>query len=350
LKARAIPLQGKKNIIHYRPLHFPEKCPGVGRFFRILNENLIQREVDQLLPPRVDRIACYDSPTQYPLVKKFREQKSIYLAIDDRTRTVWGDSIPGEAEAEMRLLGKVDQVICVSGPLAQTLKSRTPEGYLPPIAVLPNGYDERIFNSSMDYPEPFLLKDIPRPRILIAGHISERIDWDGIAAASVLRPEWTWIFLGPADAGIKEKMRCLLASRAILHAPISAEEIPVWISHVDACAIPYRLNPFTLASDPRKGREYLSMGAAVIGTRIPSLEKYEGLIEWAEVGNGQSYTNALDKLLQEGNDCHLKSSRKEAVEGETWQAKTVQFKRMVIDSRLISNSHQTVLTYQEAKK
>lgn len=192
LGGRCLPFGTDGNSWRYHPLHFPEKLPGLGRVSRGLNGKLIQKEINKLLPPQTDRIVCYDSPTQYPLVKKFRERQSVYLAIDDRTLTVWGDSIPGESEAEKKLLEKVDRVICVSESLAQTLKSRAPKGRTPAISILPNGYDERIFDSSVNYPEPAFLKDLMRPRILIAGHISERIDWDGIAIASRLRPGWVF--------------------------------------------------------------------------------------------------------------------------------------------------------------
>jgi glycosyltransferase involved in cell wall biosynthesis len=330
LRARALLLKGNNNIIQYRPLHFPEKLPGMGRIFKALNEKLIQREIDKLLPHQMDRIVCYDSPTQYPLVMKFQERLSVYLAVDDRTLTVWGNSIPGELEAEKKLLGKVDRVVCVSEPLAQTLKSRAPEGSTPPIFVLPNGYDERIFDSSVDYPEPGFLKEVPRPRILIAGHVSERVDWNGVAAASRLRPDWTWIFLGPADQEMEEKIQSIMNSKAILHPPIPIEEVPAWISHVDACAIPYCLNRFTLASHPIKAIEYLAMGAPALSTRIPSLGGYKGGIEWVEEGDGQGYAKVLDAYVQRELQQKLKKFRRNIVKKETLENRVVQFRQLIL--------------------
>jgi hypothetical protein len=300
LSGRCFAFGKEGNSWRYRPLHFPERLAGMGSIFEALNRKMIQREIDKLLPLQADRIVCYDSPTQYPLAKKFRERKSVYLAVDDRTRTVWGDPIPGEEEAERRLLGKVDQVICVSEPLAQTLKMRSAEEGTPPIFVLPNGYDERIFNSSMDYPEPGFLKDVPRPRVLIAGHVSERIDWDGITAASRLRPDWTWIFVGPADAGMEKKLRVMLDSRALLYPSVPLDSVPAWIRHSDGCAVPYRLNPFTLASSPLKAYEYLAMGASALATRIPSLEKFEDSIYWVRERDGKSYAEGLDQIRRRG--------------------------------------------------
>ena len=331
LSGRCLPFGREGNSWYYRPMHFPEKLPGVGRIFKAINGKLIQKEIDKLLPPQMERIACYDSPSQYPLVKKFRERLSVYLAIDDRTLTVWGNSIPGELEAERRVLGKVDRVVCVSEPLAQTLKFRTPEGRTPPILVLPNGYDERIFDSSMDYPEPGFLKEIPRPRILIAGHVSERIDWDGIAAGSLLRPDWTWIFLGPADRGMEEKLRSLLNSRALLHPSVPLDSVPAWIQHCDACAVPYCLNDFTKASNPLKAIEYLAMGRPVLSTKIPSLNAYGEVIEWVQEGRGDSYASALDRFLSDGRNGSRRPERCNSVRCATWKIKAEQFRSVVLN-------------------
>jgi glycosyltransferase involved in cell wall biosynthesis len=300
----------------------------------------LQRELDELFPRETARIVCYDSPTQDHIVGELRESLSVYLAIDDRTITVRGESISGEIEAEKRLLRKVDRVICVSEPLAQTLKSRTSEGQTPPIFVLPNGYDERIFDPSVDYPEPDFLKDIPRPRILIAGHVSERIDWDGIAGASLLRPDWTWIFLGSADRGMEEKLRNLLDSHAVMHPSIPVDSVPAWIRHSDACAVPYRLNRFTLASHPLKAIEYLAMGAPVLSTRIPSLESYHGGIEWVEEGDGRGYAKVLDALKQKEMQQKLKEIRRNIVKQETWGIRIAQFRQIILSGmkKDLSNS------------
>lgn len=329
LQSRAIALPVNRNLVHYRPLHFPEKLPGMGRILRSLNERLIQREIDKLLSPQMDRIVCYDSPTQYALVKKFREKQSLYLAIDDRTLTVCGNPIAGEQEAERKLLGKVDMVICVSAPLAEILRERLPKGRSIPIHVLPNAYDERIFNTERELPEPSFLQEIPRPRILVSGHITERIDWIGIISSSRLRGEWKWIFVGPADEGMPEKIQKNLNGRGIYHPLIPVEEMPAWIYHCDACAVPYRLNPFTQASHPLKAIEYLAMGKPVLSTRVPSLKCYDGVMHWVEEGVGESYTRMLAQISWQDRDPEIEMLRRRAVAKDSWDARFDQFRNII---------------------
>ncbi len=329
LKFRSKRLPGEALSWHYRPLHYPERLPGIGKIAMALNRRRLQRELEQLVPQGARRIVIYDSPTQDHLVGRLGEDVSVYLAIDDRTVTVWGDPIVGELDAEKRLLAKVDKVICVSEVLAQTLRSRMPEGRVIPVHVLPNGYDERLFDPQKTWGEPAILAGVPKPRILVAGHVSERIDWEGIRGATKARPNWTWVFVGPADPGMKEKIMSKLDGNGFCFPPVQVEEVPAWIQHSDACAVPYRLNDFTRSSSPLKGIEYLAMGAPVLSTRVPSLERYVDSIQWVEEGDGKSYARALDELAANGKDPACIQARCMAVSADSWAVKIGQFREML---------------------
>jgi glycosyltransferase involved in cell wall biosynthesis len=321
-------LPGVHGAWYYKPLHFPERVFGLGKILRQLNQRRLRQELNQLLPRGGKRIVCYDSPTQDQLVGRLREDVSIYLAIDDRTITVWGDPIPGEIEAERRLLGKIDKVVCISDPLADIIRSRMPAGRSVPMRVLPNGYDERIFNPEKNYPEPSHLAHVPRPRVLVAGHISERIDWEGIRAAVKVRPEWKWVFVGPTENGVMERINTIDGT-IFYHPPIPVKEVPAWITHCNACAVPYRLNSFTIASHPLKAMEYLAMGAPVLGTRIPSLERYDRVIEWVNEGDGESYGIALNELEKQSENREVGVLRRKAVALDSWENRVNQFIQIV---------------------
>jgi glycosyltransferase involved in cell wall biosynthesis len=323
-------LSGVDEAYHYRPMYFPARLPGVGKILKHLNQRLLKKELDSLVPRDGKRIICYDSPTQDQLVGKLGEDLSIYVAIDDRTITVQGDRIRGELEAEKRLLSRVDKVVCVSKRLAEVLRLRVPSGRNLPICVLPNGYDERIFDPEKNYLEPLDLAHFPRPRILVAGHISERIDWEGIKGAVKARPGWTWVFVGPVDTGLKERINTLGGS-SFYYPPIPVEEVPSWIAHCDACAVPYRLNPFTRASSPIKGIEYLAMGIPVLSTRIPALQSYGDVIHWVDEGCGESYALGLDKALEEKTDSGRMKARCMAVSKDSWARKVEAFKAIVLN-------------------
>jgi Glycosyl transferases group 1 len=314
----------------FTPIHYPERLPLLGRGLKAYNRRLLRSELDSVLAAfgTARRVVCYDSPHQYPLVGTLGEDRSVYIAIDDRTVTVWGEPIAGEQEAERQLLARVDRVVCVSELLAATLRARTPAGRDLQIDVLNNGYNERLFDPMLAWDEPTGLAEVVRPRILVTGHVSERIDWDGIAAAAALRRTWSWVFVGPADQGMAERITGIQAAtgaRMFLFPPVPYETVPAWIEHCEVCAVPYRLNDFTRASSPLKAIEYLGAGAPVLSTEIPSLSIFGDAIVWVREGVGTSYVVALDALAAKGRSGEAIKQRRSSVRNETWDYKAQHF-------------------------
>jgi glycosyltransferase involved in cell wall biosynthesis len=277
-------------------------------------------------------VVCYDSPKQQHLVGTLEEDLAVYYVSDDFTVTLKGDVIAGELEAERNLLKKVDLVISINERLAQSMRERMDPARPLPIHLMPNFYDECLFNPDIEFDEPQGLKGIPHPRVLVAGHISDRIDWDGISAASRLRSQWTWVFLGRVtDPGTKETIRSRLGARGMLLPAVPYSEVPAWIRHCDTCAIPYRLNAFTLASDPLKAPEQLAMGAPVLSTRIPALSRFGEAIYWIEEGNGESYAKALDAALSTSGDNELSMFRRRAAASDSLAVRADQFRTIVLE-------------------
>ncbi len=321
-----------KAFSDYHPLHLPERIPILRTLARRMNARYLHKELDLLLPGGTPRIIIFDSPNQQHLVGQLGEALSVYHPFDDHTLTVEGEPIKGELEAERKLLSRVDLVLCVSQSLAQRIRQRAPSPVSPPIHVLPNSYNERLFATDRNWPEPEALRSQSRPRLLVAGHISERIDWLGIREVSQKRPHWTWIFKGSADPGMQEKIATILGAKGFYHPPTALQEVPAWIEHCDVCAVPYRLNPFTLASHPVKAIEYLAMGKPVLSTRVPSLEPYEKGIEWVKEGDGEGYAGALDSLEKSLKDHNFRAWRQQIVAGDSLGTRVVQFRKILLNS------------------
>ena len=315
------PLASRRDGIVYRPFHLPERGPLLGSIVARSNTRRLAGEVNRLCPPG-DRIVCYDAPTQGRLVGTLSESRSIYLAIDDLTITLTGEPIAGELDAEKELLAKVDSVVCVSETLAGTLRRRLPVRSTTPIHVLENGYDERLFNPEKNWPEPSILQRVPRPRVLVMGHISERIDWDGVAACRRIMPSVHWVFVGPADRGMRERITSI---GAFSFDKITCHEVAAWIAHSDFCAIPYRLNRFTQASSPIKAFEYLAMGAPTLSTRVDGLRKFGDALAWIDEADPASYASALDQLGREGRTTDHMNRRRSSVSGCSLAVRVEQF-------------------------
>jgi hypothetical protein len=130
---------------------------------------------------------------------------------------------------------------------------------------------------------------------------------------------------------MREKISALGRSN-FYHPPVPVEQVPAWIKHCNACAVPYRLNPFTMASSPLKAVEYLAMGATVLSTRITSLESYDGAIEWVKEGDGESYVKALDKLLIQRRSNESIIFRQKTLAKDSWSVRVKQFREIVFDA------------------
>lgn len=322
------------------PLHLPTRAPLIGRALERANHALLARELSAVADAHCEgeRIVLFDSPSQHALVGQLGENRSVYLAIDDRTVTVAGEDIPGEKDAERRLLAKVDHVICVSAPLAKTLRARVPERPDLPIDIVTNGYDEELFTPGAVYPEPAALATVSRPRILVVGHVSERIDWDGIAAFAVARPDIAWVFLGPVDPGMATQVATIAEeSGATIRVlpPIAHDEVPAYIAHADVCAAPYRLNSFTLASSPLKVIEYLGAGAPALSTQVPALQPFSEALYWVREGDGQSYRASIEAALTEKRSPHIVSKRLNTVLSHTWSKKAKEIADLVCGSSTV---------------
>ena len=70
MRRRSWPIVRTKAGWRYRPLHFPERVPGLSSSVRSLNRLLFRRELSRLIPEGTMRIACYDSPGQRSITSR----------------------------------------------------------------------------------------------------------------------------------------------------------------------------------------------------------------------------------------------------------------------------------------
>jgi glycosyltransferase involved in cell wall biosynthesis len=87
-----------------------------------------------------------------------------------------------------------------------------------------------------------------------------------------------------------------------------------------------------MASSPLKAVEYLAMGAPVLSTRIPSLECYDGAIEWVKEGDGESYAKALDEIANQAGKQEIRQLRRRVVSRDSWGGRVKQFREIVFDA------------------
>lgn len=117
-------------------------------------------------------------------------------------------------------------------------------------------------------PQPADLKDIKAPIIGYIGGIHKWIDFALVKKAAELRPEYSFVFVGPIQtdvsllAGLKNVY--LLGNKA-------HKELPFYVKLFSTAIIPYLLTDYTKNVYPTKLNEYFAMAKPVVSTPLPEI-------------------------------------------------------------------------------
>jgi glycosyltransferase involved in cell wall biosynthesis len=163
-----------------------------------------------------------------------------------------------------------------------------------PNAVIPNGVEPAEWCEIGDPPEWFAR--LPRPRLLYAGSMDNRIDADQLAEVAEAYPNGSVVLVGPLQdeahfAAVRKRPNVVMR---VGSAP-RAEVIPL-IGAAEACLIPHVGNRLTEAMSPLKLYEYLAAGRPVAAVDLPPIAKVEGRVALAPAGGrlAPAVAQALD--------------------------------------------------------
>jgi glycosyltransferase involved in cell wall biosynthesis len=192
-------------------------------------------------------------------------------------------------------------------------------GINPRTVMIPNGVDYNAF--SRPVPEPEDLAAIPHPRIGYAGFIKKQLDWDLLIALARRHPQWSWVFVGAARPHELDDVIAELSALPNVHflGAKAADVLATYPQHFDVCIMPYRRGDYTQYIYPLKLHEYLAGGRPVVGTRIRSLESFDGTIQLATTADEWSaaLTTALGALAQ---SAQARAGRQAVARAFDWDA------------------------------
>jgi teichuronic acid biosynthesis glycosyltransferase TuaH len=205
--------------------------------------------------------------TTHPLIAGFAPlewaSSVTFYAYDDLAespplRRLW----PAYEEAYRRVREEGRAVVAVSPAILEKVR---PTG---PGAVVPNGVDPAEWAAPGMLPPWFAA--LPGPRLLYVGSLESRIDVGALARAARLRPEASFVMVGPLlEAAPFEELRSL--PNVTIRPPIGRAEVVALVGAADACLIPHVRNPLTEAMSPLKLYEYLAGGAPVAALDLPPI-------------------------------------------------------------------------------
>lgn len=289
----ARPRQVRENLWVTAPLVVPLHA---NPWIRKLNDRLLAA-----LLRRAMRCLGFQRPlfwTYNPLVAQLAEPLRarflVYHCVDD-LRAVPHAPAEALAAAEQRITQDADLILTTSPSLQQRFVGARPDAtyYLPNVADY-----EHFSQAKQAGPEPADLARVPHPRIGFIGAISDyKVDFEMIAEAARLRPDWQWVLIGQVGEGQPNtRLAGLDAPNIHLLGPRSYEVLPDYLRGFDAATIPARRNSYTDSMFPMKFFEYLAAGRPVIASRIPALQEYAPACQL--VDTAAEFVAALDRLQQ----------------------------------------------------
>jgi glycosyltransferase involved in cell wall biosynthesis len=308
------------------PLSYPEvmRRRNVRHIGRIVNEWI--REVG------VRRCVLLFYWWSLPeLVERVPHVASIYDCTDDFA-AIPGRLVPSDVvtRTEGRLLDAVDHSYVVSPAL---LEGRA--GGARRISVLPNGFDEHLFErlERTGFPVPATIRHAKRPIVGYAGGLTSRLDWELLAELARRREEWTFLLVGGEAAAAPPEVRA--PPNVVFQSALPYPEALGAISAFDVATIPVRIGQFSRGNSFLKLLDYFAHGKPVVGPPVPDTQavagQESGLLTLAD--GADAWEAALATALEEPANSPLRAARRAYVGERTVEQRVERMMSEVLSAR-----------------
>ncbi|MFC3767257.1 methyltransferase domain-containing protein [Paenibacillus sp. GCM10012303] len=183
------------------------------------------------------------------------------------------------------------------------------------VVLLPNAADYDFFHNAGTLAVPGDLAAIPRPVIGFYGSISTWIDTDFITALAGLRPDCSFVLIGPDYTKAASRLAGFPNVYFLGRKPY--ESLPAYAGHFDAAMIPFQVRKMTHSSSPIKMYEYLAAGIPVLAS--PILEAVHCPHVFTS-DNPADWSAEIDRIMTGGSDAD-KAARQSYAAEHSWTAR-----------------------------
>ena len=220
------------------------------------------------------------SDTVWNAIADLPRSMLIYQAVD---RISYSPMVPNYARPRLErydhLFTESADIVFTSGHgLYEEKRKSNPNTHF-----FPNGVDPDL--CSRDATPTERLSHLPHPIIGFVGSLGPWVDYDMLRQAASMTPEWSYVIVGPVNAGIDLKPLQALPNVNLTGA-VPHAELPSYLATFDCGLIPYLINDFTEYTFPSKMAEYLAAGLPVVSTPLPELSPYSHVVTCVEDADG----------------------------------------------------------------
>ena len=259
-------------------------------------------------------VLWFYTPMLLPAIGDLCPEAVVYDAMDELS--LFRFAPPELVPRELELLARA-QVVFAGGRSLGEAKSRMH----PRVFTLPSGVEIEHFRKALDPATtvPVDLEAIPGPRVGYFGVIDERMDLELLDQVSDLRPDVSWVMIGPV-LKIEETD---LPRKANIHYLGSKKyaELPNYVRGLDVCMMPFALNDATKFISPTKTLEYMAAHRIIVSTPVIDVVKSYGDV--VSIGaTAADFAALVDLALAENETDRLGRIGREqkVLERNTWDA------------------------------
>lgn len=255
----------------------------------------------------------------------------IYDCMDELSK--FHGAPPGLTRLEEDLLGRADVTFTGGRSLYEAKRAMGVN-----VVAHPSSVDAAHFAIARraDLTDPLDQRSLPRPRIGFFGVIDERMDLDLVRDTAALRPDWSFVMLGPCV-----KIDCAnLPNAPNLHwlGRKSYMDLPRYLSHWSAGFMPFARNEATRFISPTKTPEFLAAGLPLVSTSIADVAHPYGELDLVSIADdAESLVAALEREMSRPRGPWLKRVDQRLAQtswDRTWSAMRAKIAALLEDGSM----------------
>jgi len=298
------PIEIGRNETAYLKVREAEDSPGVRVVVPHLPEGMPEEAREAALARLLDAhvashhgplVAWYYTPMMLPFSRHVTPDLTVYDAMDELSKFKFAPEHLLSYEQE--LIDRSDIVFTGGSSLYEAKKDRHDN-----VHCFPSSVDRVHFLKARARQfEPADQEDLPRPRFGFYGVIDERFDTELLSAVAQMRPDWTFVMLGPVVKISEEE----LPRRGNIHylGSKTYAQLPSYLSGWDVALMPFAMNDSTQFISPTKTPEYLAGGKPVVSTPIKDVVRHYGHIQGVLIAdNARDFVAQCEKALELSRD------------------------------------------------
>jgi glycosyltransferase involved in cell wall biosynthesis len=194
---------------------------------------------------------------------------------------------------------------------------------------IPNGVEFSHFHKAVDaMGAPQDVEHLQHPIIGFIGNIQDWVDVDLICYLADSHPDFSILLVGPVNFA-KEKLE--RHKNITLVGNKRYNLLPQYLSCMDVCLIPFKINELTLASNPIKMYEYLATGKPIVSTALPEVRtNAPGLIYIAK--DSDDFIKKVELAVRESksNTNELSLRRVAFAKANSWNERSNTFEKLLL--------------------